>query len=328
MTRLSMFYISSLIGTLMALSSSTWFFIWIGMEINLISFVIILTQAKARQENFMAFIYFLFQEVGSYLLLVGVMLSLLPLPLETLSHWMVITSLSLKIGLIPLHYWVLPAFSSISWFNCLFLIIPQKLAPIFILAQVPLLSSSKIVISICALTSILWGAQAMMNMTLIRQIIAYSSINQTGWMTMLIVSSPQSFPPYFLIYSTITVALLYPMSQTKARASFSQSNMPDTMDKSSLMFLALALLSLSGLPPAFGFTMKWLALSSAMSSLSPLLTVLMMIAACVSAYAYLSLAYKTFILAHNKPMSITPMNYPLYFLLTAPLTLPLIYTTM
>jgi len=116
-----------ILGTLGVFSGDSWPVIWISLEINLISFLLVINQIWHAKS--ISIIYFIVQRVGSLLILGG----------GFISDWCRIITfcptlgLLLKSRLAPLHFWGalliakltnLPGYLFLTW---------QKMAPLFML---------------------------------------------------------------------------------------------------------------------------------------------------------------------------------------------------
>jgi NADH-ubiquinone oxidoreductase chain 2 len=64
-------YISLIVGTILSLSSTQWIIIWVGIEVNLISFIPLITLTNNFQETEAAIKYFTAQAIGSIIILYG-----------------------------------------------------------------------------------------------------------------------------------------------------------------------------------------------------------------------------------------------------------------
>ena len=102
-----LFSFTLILGSILALRGNHWIFIWIGLELNLISFIPLLTSSHVNQEAEAAMKYFIAQALGRGLLLLGA-LSLLSsphLPLNPLFYnILLIIGLLIKLGLPPCHF--------------------------------------------------------------------------------------------------------------------------------------------------------------------------------------------------------------------------------
>lgn len=89
-----------ILGTLVVMTTTSFPLAWLGLELNLMAFLPWALRQEAQKKGAMA--YFIAQSIGSLLLLLrGLALGTL-----TISTVFLGAGLILKMGLLPLHYWV------------------------------------------------------------------------------------------------------------------------------------------------------------------------------------------------------------------------------
>lgn len=257
-------FLSTLISrTFIALSASHWLILWVALEINIISFIPLITFSRQFQETEAAIKYFLFQALGSSLLLLG---SYSPnlFPLITIG-------ILVKLGIAPFHFWFPSAINAIRWPICLLLTTWQKIIPLFVLINFCAFTSSSILIIIGSLNAIVGGVGGL-NQTQIRPLLAYSSIGHMGWILAARSISNSTSRIYFIIYAITSITLfifLYfiNVSSSKLFSSLLSRNFLH------FIILVLLLLSLGGLPPLTGFLPKWLVISNFDSLITPFILI-------------------------------------------------------
>nr|YP_010502210.1 NADH dehydrogenase subunit 2 [Leocrates chinensis]UXC96455.1 NADH dehydrogenase subunit 2 [Leocrates chinensis] len=312
-------------GSLMALSASQWIYVWLGLEINLFSFIPLMTFNSESFQTESAMKYFLVQAMGSGLLLLGAAAStslLHSVPMKITSLIM-IAGLMIKLGLAPLHFWLPQVMSGLSWPMCIILATWQKLAPMMLMIKT-VMPHSFILLSLVAMISALTGGIGGLNQTLLRPLLAYSSIGHMGWMTASMLISSKMTLMYFSIYIIITMCLMSALllsssSQTMMNhklAHYSPANM---------LCVALLLLSLGGIPPLLGFLPKWLVLSALTEHTLTLLSLTLIMGSLMNLFYYLNIFL-------NLVMSKSPVSFNLFspnklltmLTLTGSMTLPLL----
>nr|YP_010373157.1 NADH dehydrogenase subunit 2 [Hyperhalosydna striata]QTZ18390.1 NADH dehydrogenase subunit 2 [Hyperhalosydna striata] len=308
---ISLFSLTLILGSLMSLSGNHWIFIWMGLELNLLSFVPLLTFSNLNQESEAAMKYFLAQALGSGLILLGALSSSISdqLMVNPLLMKIFITSgLLIKLGMPPCHFWFPSVMSLISWPMCIILATWQKLIPILLIIYV--LNSSMnpfftLMISLGALIGGLGG----MNQSQLRPLLAYSSIGHMSWILAASLSSYSSSFLYLIIYIIITIPL---MSLLWSNSSF-LSNSINNLSHSSKLFtlsLTLMILSLGGIPPLLGFLPKWIVLEN-LSMISPSLSLTILLGSALNLYYYLNLLFISSlksskpIISHYNPFSLS-----------------------
>nr|ALS46280.1 NADH dehydrogenase subunit 2 [Glycera fallax] len=303
----SLFSTTLLMGTLMCLSSNHWVYIWMGFEVNLMSFIPMILHSKANQETEAAIKYFLTQALGSSLILLS-SFSLLFHPFSIFSansmlHTLIF-AMMVKMGAAPFHFWLPQVMSGISWTSCMVLTTWQKIAPLFIISSASCTLSNKFLMGVATIGTFAGGLGGL-NQTHLRPLLAYSSVGHLGWMIAASSISLYNTTTYFLIYTFMTLTIMYIMHSHTSKSNYisSISGMPPTLSTS----LMVLFLSLGGLPPFVGFLPKWLMIKSMISQNMTLFTSLMILGSLISLFYYLSLFFNLFT-NHSVPSMGTKMN--------------------
>ena len=238
--------------TLIVISSSSIFRIWLGLELNILSFIPIIgfsnETKKAREASIK---YFLIQSIASSIILFSRIWFLLygRSSLIIILTRLINLSLSVKLGLAPFHGWFPEVIEGLSWVNCLIMMTWQKISPIVALS---LFFNYEIVVSL-ALISALTGAILGLNQASTRKILAFSSISHIGWIMSIISMNSSLWINYLLIYfsvSFITCVSFWYFDLNFLSQLFFLEDLPVKI----LVFINL--LSTGGIPPLLGFLAK------------------------------------------------------------------------
>nr|YP_009648782.1 NADH dehydrogenase subunit 2 [Pseudohelice subquadrata]QCZ36100.1 NADH dehydrogenase subunit 2 [Pseudohelice subquadrata] len=248
------FILTLLLGTVISVSSTSWFGAWIGLELNLMSFVPLIALKMNPSFSEAALKYFLIQALGSVLFISS---SFIFLSFPTFSLLSIFSALLLKLGSAPFHFWFPQIMEGLKWPQIFLLSTIQKLAPLTLISY---LMVNEILVKITILSAILSalvGSLGGLNSTLLRKITAFSSINHLSWMLTAISISDMSWLFYFSIYSIILLSItsIFHKLQTFTLSSLTQS---DQNSPFHALLISLNFLSLSGLPPMTGFIPKWI----------------------------------------------------------------------
>nr|QHT64973.1 NADH dehydrogenase subunit 2 [Hesionides sp. PA-2020] len=284
----ALFMVTLFSGTLITLSSSQWLFVWSGMELNLLSFIPLITQGSSRQEAEAALKYFLTQAVGSALLLLGALCYKMFLSYNYLSSLLILLSLILKLGAAPFHAWFPQVMSCLSWPLCIMISTWQKIAPISLLFM---MLPNPMLIWI-GLTSAFIGGLGGLNQSQLRPLLAYSSVGHLGWMLILIFMNQPAATSYLIIYMIMTISLMMLMnlSNLSSRNISAIMNIPMVP----AFTISLMLLSLGGMPPFLGFFPKWQAIQLMTSQEMHLTAILMISGALINLFYYLNVSMTTY----------------------------------
>lgn len=277
-------------GTFISISSSSLFGIWMGLEINLMSFIPIiinLENNKKRRES--AIKYFLIQAISSAIVIFrSLMFYMIGRENLSLTPNIIITlALCIKIGIAPFHFWFPEVLEGLNWFNSLILLTWQKISPLVILS---LFFYSKALI-LLALASAIIGAISGINQTSIRKILAFSSISHLGWITRIIYFNSTLWLNYFYIYSFTRFILCFSFWFLNVNY-FSQLRIIQQINEKFIIFINL--LSLGGLPPLLGFLPKWIAIITIRNNF-PIIIILIS-SRLITLYFYTRLCFSTFTL--------------------------------
>nr|YP_010713320.1 NADH dehydrogenase subunit 2 [Lychas mucronatus]WDA95770.1 NADH dehydrogenase subunit 2 [Lychas mucronatus] len=271
-----LFSFGVIFGTLIAVSSTSWFTAWMGLELNLISFLPIIFKESKMGSNESGLKYFFIQAVASLLILVG---SLFPLYLNSFGVSLISLSLFMKMGVAPLHFWLPPIIEGLSWFSCLILLTWQKLAPLWLISEFD-------PIFIIPLISVLIGSLGGFNQSSLKKILAYSSIMHMGWMMSGVMLSLSLGMKYFGVYLFFSLFLVL-MFAEKNILELNQLMVSDSFISISILLL---MLSMGGLPPFLGFFPKWYVITELLSQ-NVLLSLFLIFSSLINLFFYFRLFY-------------------------------------
>uniref|UniRef100_A0AAU7YSS5 NADH-ubiquinone oxidoreductase chain 2 n=1 Tax=Potamanthus sp. 08HH02 TaxID=3126549 RepID=A0AAU7YSS5_9INSE len=299
-TRL-LFISTLIIGTLVATSSSTWLGAWIGLEINLLSFIPLMTQNNQFAAE-AALKYFLVQALASAMLLFAVLVSFIMTPsgLSSLPYIILVplsSALFLKMGAAPFHFWFPGVMEGLSWYGNLILMTWQKIAPVMLLSY---LTTYSLLFSSVILISILAGSLGGLNQTSLRKIMAYSSINHLGWMIAASVMGDNFWLMYFSFYSFLSLIMVLIFNQFQL-SHINQAYALSTINTPTKLLLFGNLLSLGGLPPFLGFLPKWLIIQNMAEMGLYFMITFMVTFTLITLFFYLRIAYGAYMLTHQEP---------------------------
>nr|WMY23949.1 NADH dehydrogenase subunit 2 [Eutermellus aquilinus] len=289
-------------GMLVSVSSNSWFGAWMGLEINLMSFIPLMSNIKNMYNTEASLKYFIVQALASATLLFMVVMKTLTEDLFTFEGNMytpmiICTPLLLKSGAAPLHWWFPGVMEGLSWENCALLMTVQKAAPLMLLSY--LIEMNIFTLSIILLSTIV-GSIGGLNQTSMRKILTYSSINHTGWMLIALTTSESLWMVYFLIYSTLALTVVSAINLSGT--SFINQTMMMNKESTLIKFMMFtSLLSLGGLPPFLGFLPKWIVIQAMiMNNLAPL-AVIVVVTSLITLYYYLKISYSSFLILNTEP---------------------------
>uniref|UniRef100_A0AAU7YRB1 NADH-ubiquinone oxidoreductase chain 2 n=1 Tax=Rhopalus kerzhneri TaxID=3151525 RepID=A0AAU7YRB1_9HEMI len=311
-----------MMSSLITVSSNNWMGMWMGLEINLMAFIPLISSSKDKKSSQAMMIYFLTQSLGSitflFSILLNSMLFISPMFIMELTKMMIMIGLMIKIGAAPFHMWLPEMMSNLGWMDCLILMTWQKLAPLTVMnSMIP----NNMIVYFSSGMSAMIGAIGGLNQTSLRKILAYSSINHGGWM-LLFMSMNSMWYKYLMIYS-IMMFMICILFYKKNTYFINQINSPSysMMEKYTYVMM---MLSLGGLPPFLGFLPKWMVIQSMIKSNLNLLLIVMMLFSLITLFFYMRMMSSMILLYSliNKYSNLEN-KLPLFSMMFMNLSLPL-----
>nr|QGZ04981.1 NADH dehydrogenase subunit 2 [Phrynocephalus forsythii] len=295
-TSITITALSIAMGTIMTMSSSNWLMAWIGLELNMLAILPIISKPKTTRASEATIKYFLTQAIASAMMLLSSTANawqtgswdILELK-NKFSTTIMALSLMMKMGAAPVHFWLPEVLQGATLQTALLITTWQKLAPITLMymisnnIQPTLLTSAGIL-------SMVVGGLGGINQTQLRKTMAYSSINNLGWTIMIMALSPNLAIMNISIYIIMTIPIFLMMTNASTKTL---QNLTTTWTTSTTMTLSIALLmlSISGLPPFTGFMPKMLALNELITQKLTMLATLAIMTSLISLLFYLRITY-------------------------------------
>nr|YP_009020464.1 NADH dehydrogenase subunit 2 [Geocharax gracilis]CDN85553.1 NADH dehydrogenase subunit 2 [Geocharax gracilis] len=310
-----MFFFTMISGTILSVSSTSWILAWIGLELNLMSFIPIISSKTNLLSAEAALKYFLIQALGSAVIIFASTLLEATLNFSLLS---ISLALLLKMGAAPFHFWFPQVMEGMNWLHGTLLMTIQKMAPMFLISYLTANLFSWTSTSLAAACSALVGAIGGLNQTSLRKILAFSSINHMSWMLFSMLINETSWIIYFILYSLITssITMLFFSFQAYYFSNIINpqcSSLPKTVS-------VLALFSLGGLPPFSGFIPKWFIIQEMIYCSFFYTLAILLFSSLITLYFYIRLALSCISLTHSQNKwiysSISPVSqYKIIFYL-------------
>nr|YP_010462905.1 NADH dehydrogenase subunit 2 [Epeorus gibbus]UUJ36758.1 NADH dehydrogenase subunit 2 [Epeorus gibbus] len=302
-TRL-LFYLTLTTGTLISVSSTSWLGAWLGLEINLLSFIPLMSNLNNQFATEAALKYFLTQALASSILLFGALAFSLSsqatfssMASPSTLNAVITSSLLLKMGAAPFHFWFPGVMEGLDWLNSLILMTWQKVAPLMLASYLwaPGAFAFTIIVACIGIGSI--GG---INQTSLRRIMAYSSINHMGWLLSAALLGETYWLVYFGFYTLLSTALILLFHTHQLTHMNQLFGLPLSSPLLKLAFFC-NLLSLGGLPPFLGFLPKWIIIQGLVAQAFYPLVTIMVLLTMGTLYFYLRMGYAAFVLTHSTP---------------------------
>nr|YP_008999616.1 NADH dehydrogenase subunit 2 [Antricola mexicanus]AHF21652.1 NADH dehydrogenase subunit 2 [Antricola mexicanus] len=275
------FLISSLI---MSLSSSSLFFLWMCLEINIMSFIPLMHSKNSMNMNSIM-MYFLIQSTASSIFIFSVSIHFMNLEMMKFLEILITISMLIKLGVAPFHIWFPQISEGLTFESLGILLTIQKIIPLYIMSMF----KSKLILIFIIVSSII-GSVGGFNQFSIRKILAFSSIAHLAWILSLLMINSNFWSIYLTIYSIIIMMILILMKINSMNLYNFSKKINNEMN---LLFIIL-LLSLGGMPPTIGFIMKWISLKIVSNNLM-FLMIPLIISSLINLFFYLRLGYNSFL---------------------------------
>nr|WHL46474.1 NADH dehydrogenase subunit 2 [Phalera takasagoensis] len=291
------FFFFLIFSTLISISSNSWLGCWIGLEINLLSFIPIISNSFNLFASEASLKYFLTQSIASINFLFSILMNMILMKnfeMNLIISIMMNSSLLMKMGSVPFHFWFPIIIEGLSWFNSFILMTWQKISPTILLSYY--FNSNFIMIII--ISNIVIGAIGGLNQTSLRKLLTFSSINNLGWMIMAILISENLWMFYFCFYSfliSIMCLLFYNFNMFYINQLF--INNMNFMIKINLL---INFLSLGGLPPFIGFFPKWIIINFLINNNFYFMTFIFVMMSLITLFFYIRIIYSSFMFNYFK----------------------------
>nr|ADC54889.1 NADH dehydrogenase subunit 2 [Pristurus sp. TRJ-2009a] len=293
----SFFLLTLLLSTTITLSSNHWLLAWLGLELNTLAALPLISSPHHPRATEAATKYFMAQTTASTVILLA----------GTITAWhtgqwaisnstptttvLLTTATMLKLGVAPLHFWYPDVLQGATMPTALIISTWQKLAPLALLYMTLYANLPNLLLALGFLSIMVGGGMGLLH-TQTRKLMAYSSIGHMGWLLVALALTPKLATLTLMIYLMMTTTIFITLVDTEAKTILDIGTIwPQTPTQTSLT--AMTLLSLGGLPPLTGFTPKWLIIKDlTLHHLTPLATTLALLSL-PALYFYVRLTYFT-----------------------------------
>nr|AJG04403.1 NADH dehydrogenase subunit 2 [Pyrrhomyias cinnamomeus]AJG04407.1 NADH dehydrogenase subunit 2 [Pyrrhomyias cinnamomeus]AJG04408.1 NADH dehydrogenase subunit 2 [Pyrrhomyias cinnamomeus]AJG04409.1 NADH dehydrogenase subunit 2 [Pyrrhomyias cinnamomeus] len=290
------FFMSLFLGTTITISSNHWMMAWTGLEINTLAILPLISKSHHPRAIEASTKYFLVQATASTLLLFSSMSNAwftgqwdITQLTHPMSCMLLTAAISMKLGLVPFHFWFPEVLQGSSLMTSLLLATLMKFPPTILLFLTSPSLNPTLLFTMAIFSAALGGWMGL-NQTQIRKILAFSSISHLGWMTIVLIYNPKLTLITFYLYSMTTAAIFLILTSTN---TLKLSTLMTAWSKipSLTATLMLTLLSLAGLPPLTGFLPKWLIIQELTKQGLTTAATIIALLSLLGLFFYLRLAY-------------------------------------
>jgi len=223
---------------------------------------------------------------------------------------LVLMALFLKAAIVPFHAWAPDAYEGASVPVTAYMATIAKGA--VLIAAVRLFAGTKVsgstadLLAVLPLVSIVWGNLAAIRQQSFRRLVAYSSIAHAGYLFYAFLGEPtgrmQAVVFYIVSYSIVNLlafAVLPENDDDVARDRLGTLKGLWYRDRSAAALIAVAMLSLAGLPPFPGFVAKFLIFKNVIAAGHSTYAVLGLVGSYIGIYFYLRVVMLMFMQASD-----------------------------
>nr|QHV34320.1 NADH dehydrogenase subunit 2 [Gessius sp. 'rufidorsus'] len=266
----------TIMGVMVSISSSSWLIIWIGMEINLMSFIPLISIKSILNSEFLMK-YFIVQSISSMIVMFSLMMIMMNINLFMM---IMLSSLIMKMGGAPFHNWVVSTIDGLHYESVFMLLVIMKISPLM------MTSFMNLNLMMFSSLSLIIGSINGLNQSSIIKLMTFSSIYNLGLM-LYSLSMNSIWIMALIIYSFILTSFLILLK--KFKFNYINQMVFNNSSKFSKILIIIPLLSLGGMPPFLGFQMKMMIFELMMLNNNLLLISIMVFSSLVIMYFYLNM---------------------------------------
>nr|WKU83953.1 NADH dehydrogenase subunit 2 [Hypselosyrphus sp.] len=302
------FFSMLIMSTMITISANSWFSAWMGLEINLMSFIPLMSDNNLMSNESMVK-YFMTQALASSVLMFTIIVFMMKNNFMNENQNMIINSimfsvLLMKSGAAPFHFWFPNVMEGLNWTNAFILMTWQKIAPLMLMSYL----FNKTMLIMSAILSVILSTMEGLNQTSIRKLMTFSSINHLGWMLMSMFINQSLWISYFMFYSFLSLNLIFLLNMFNIFHMNQLFNLFQ-MNKSLKLYILLNFLSLSGLPPFMGFLPKWITIQYLSFNQHYFTMTILIMTTLITLFFYLRLCYSSLLLNFMETNWNFYMNY-------------------
>ena len=274
------FYFLLFISIIIAIRFNSRFIIWIRLEINILSFLPIISSGiNIELENSVK--YFIIQSWASIIFLIRFFFCNY---LFNRFYTLLIIRIFIKLGISPFHTWFISILKTCSLYILMFLSTIQKLIPLIILNNIYI---NYIIFYVVIFLTILFLLFILSSVINLNKLLALSSLGNILWLISRNILSIKIILLFIIIYMYILLGI-YIFYNIYYYNIFTQINRINYFDK---IIIILIFISLGGMPPILGFLRKLLVLKIIFIYENIFLFLLIIFSSLILLYHYISRIY-------------------------------------
>nr|QHO05152.1 NADH dehydrogenase subunit 2 [Cheiracanthium triviale] len=268
-----LFLFMYIISFVLVLSCNDWFILWLGLEMNMICYIMLIYKRYNLMNLESCYKYFFLQSLSSAFFLMLLFINFFKI------NVLVLMMLMLKMGAGPFYFWFPSVVNGMNWVSGFLLMSIQKFMPLLIVAMFiePILWK-------IGLISLFIGMYGSFNQINIKMLMAYSSIHHLGWMLVCMMVDNLYWLLYLFIYSLLLISIIYLLIDEEIISIMMVYKMKNKW------WFVTGMLSMAGMPPLLGFFLKMLTLHY-IFMIDIFYVILLLLMSVVMFYIYIRLLY-------------------------------------
>jgi len=331
-----LFVLFATLGSFILISSNNFLTAFIGIELQSLSLYLMAAfNTKNLESNEAGIKYFSLGALSSGFLLFGISMvyfdnsSIQFSEIEHVSHFteiglaLILIALFFKVSAAPFHIWTPDVYQGSPTISVLFFATLPKFASLiflfrfFLEMDISSYPSLLFIFKTVCILSLLIGAYGAITQTVIKRLLAFSSINHIGFILLSILSfkflSQGIFFFYLLIYlvtnfGVFSVLLTLRNSSGELKLISDLSGLK-THNKTKAIALLVLFFSLAGIPPFAGFFAKFFILTASMNEGFIYLSLIAVLSSVIAAFYYLRVIKNMFFNEGKKNLIQNSMFY-------------------
>jgi len=185
-------------------TSGRWLLVWIWLELNVLGVLpLVVGAGHSVADSTSSVLYFLVQACGSFLLLTSGLLLAFGVNSGFVCDCALSLGLAVKLGLFPVHFWVVLVSRLVVWWKIALLLVIQKLAPVWLVFSVG--CSAPLVW--LGLASVVAGSLGVAGSASVKELFSFSSISNSGWLIVSVFLSSSAGLVFFVCYFSVATAV-------------------------------------------------------------------------------------------------------------------------
>nr|WNO18645.1 NADH dehydrogenase subunit 2 [Seseria sambara indosinica] len=291
------FFFILIFSTLISISANSWMGCWIGLEINLLSFIPLISNSNNMMSSEASLKYFLIQSIASINFLFSILLKMIFLKNFEINNFLSIlinSSMLMKMGAVPFHFWFPNIVEGMSWLNCFILMTWQKITPMILMSYYLNINFLMLIMMINTIVGAIGG----INQTSLRKLMSFSSINNLGWLMFSILISESLWLFYFIIYSFLISMMCFTFYIMNTY--FINQLFIFNVNFMLKFLLFINFLSMGGLPPFLGFFPKWIVINFMIYNKFYIISFIFIMMSLITLFFYIRIVYSCILFNYLK----------------------------